>query len=158
MVQIQPTREPRSKTIGNPHTGVWGWFRSHLQARPSQTLLNPLHGSVGIVQIPPTSATFPKRFLNPPHRSVGIVQIPPTSATFPNAFESPTRQCGDCSDPTYKRDLPKTLLNPPHGSVGIVQIPPTRSGTLRNRESHPRAVTGSGWMVQIRPPLHTDTT
>src|SRR6266498_819525 len=132
MVQIQPTREPRSKTIGNPHTGVWGWFRSHLQARPSQTLLNPLHGSVGIVQIPPTSATFPKRFLNPPHRSVGIVQIPPTSATFPNAFESPTPQVWGLFRSHLQARPSQTLLNPPHGSVGIVQIPPT-SATFPKR-------------------------
>src|SRR6266496_2163650 len=89
--------------------------------------------------------------MNPPHGSVGIVQILPTSRDQtlmnphtavwgcsdpayqprPNAYESPTRQCGDCSDPTYqKRHSQKP------------RIPPT----------------GSGWMVQIRPPLHTDTT
>ncbi len=126
----------RSKTMIIPHTTVWGWFRSSPKRVTIQNDGNPPH-SVGMVQIQSTESheasrvwkvAAGRRDLNNLHTAVwGWFRANLKRVTIQNDRKSPTRKCGDGSDPTYREPRSKTIGNPPHGSVGMVQIQPTES-------------------------------
>src|ERR1051325_316121 len=78
-----------------PHTAVWGLFKSYLLA----------------VSHPASSA-------HTSHGSVGIVQVLPTRCRPPGKFgKYLTRQCGDCSSPTYSLSATRQVRRIPHTAV-----------------------------------------
>ena len=110
----------RSKTMIIPHTTVWGWFRSSPKRVTIQNDGNPPH-SVGMVQIQSTESheasrvwkvAAGRRDLNNLHTAVwGWFRANLKRVTIQNDRKSPTRKCGDGSDPTYRESRGKSRLD-----------------------------------------------